>query len=55
MKMVAVSVVCENGDEDFIAKELISSQAVQNGLFCWGVFIRDLTEEEVKEVYKQME
>ncbi len=55
MKMVSITIACENGDEDLVAGELMNSQAAQNGLFCWGTYIREATEKEIKEVSKQID
>ena len=55
MEIVTLTIVCEDGNGEFIADQLISSDIAQTGLFCWGTDVRKATEEEIKEVSKQLE
>ncbi len=55
MEIVTLAIVCKDGDGEFIANELISSDTAQTGLICRGTSIRKAPKKEAEEVHKQMD
>ena len=55
MEMVTLTIVCADGEGEFIANQMINSDIAQIGLFSWGTNVRKANEKEVREVRQQME
>ena len=53
MKAITLTIICKDGDEEYIEHEFINSPVAQLGIYTWGTEIRDATTEEEAEVIKQ--
>ena len=54
MKIVTMTIMCDDDNAKGITHEMINSHLTQYDLFCWGTFIEDCTEEEEWKVQSQL-